>query len=73
MPTKKEIALKKFGRHVKYIRQQKNLTQIDVSSAMGKDQQSLQRVESGNINPSLFYLIELAAALKVTLKELMDF
>ena len=73
MLRKKEITLKQFGLHVKNIRLSKNFTQIQVSSAMGKDQQSLQRVESGNINPSLFYLIELAEALDIDLQDLVNF
>ena len=40
---------------------------------MNKDQQSLQRVESGNISPSLYYLFELAEGLDVSILELMDF
>lgn len=40
---------------------------------MNKDQQSLQRVESGNVTPSLFYVYELAIALEVSINELTDF
>jgi len=40
---------------------------------MNKDQQSLQRVESGNVSPSLYYLFELAESLGVSITELMDF
>ena len=35
--------------------------------------ESLQRVESGNVNPSLFYLLELAEGLNIKLPELLDF
>ena len=64
---------KSFGNHVKELRLQKNLTQIDVSSRMNKDQQSLQRVESGNVSPSLYYLFELAEGLDISISELIDF
>jgi transcriptional regulator with XRE-family HTH domain len=70
---KKEIVQKQFGLHVKSIRLEKGLTQIDVSSRMNKDQQSLQRVESGNVSPSLYYLYELAEGLEIEVKELFDF
>ncbi len=73
MLPKKEIIQKQFGLHVKNIRQEKGLTQIDVSSRMNKDQQSLQRVESGNVSPSLYYLYELAEGLEIEVKELFDF
>jgi len=70
---KKDILQKQFGEHVKNIRIAKGLTQIEVSSKMGKDQQSLQRVESGNVSPSLYYLFQLACGLQVDIKELLDF
>lgn len=69
----KNETLQRFGLHVKNLRKTKSMTQIEVSSAMQRDQQSLQRVESGNINPSLIYLIELADALDVTICELTTF
>jgi len=69
----KEILQKSFGIHVKKIRIEKQLTQVEVSSNMNKDQQSLQRLESGNVSPSLFYLFQLSEALGVSLPELMKF
>lgn len=73
MLPKKEILQKSFGNHVKELRLKKNLTQIDVSSRMNKDQQSLQRVESGNVSPSLYYLFQLAEGLDVSISELIHF
>lgn len=58
---------------MKKLRIEKRLTQIEVSSSMGKDQQSLQRIESGNVSPSLYYLFQLSYALGVSISELMDF
>jgi putative transcriptional regulator len=69
----KEILQKSFGIHVKKLRIQKGLTQVEVSSNMNKDQQSLQRLESGNVSPSLFYLVQLSEALGIALPELMNF
>lgn len=73
LTPKKEILQKAFGLHVKSLRAKNNLTQVDVSSKMGKDQQSLQRVESGNVSPSLYYLFQLADGLGVSVEELMKF
>jgi len=70
---KKQNIQKSFGKHLKKLRQAKGLTQLDLSSKINKDQQSLQRVESGNVNPSLFYLLELAEGLNIKLPELLDF
>lgn len=71
--TDKHILLKSFGLHIRELRLKGGFTQIDVSSAMKRDQQSLQRVESGRTNPSLTYLLELAAALKISPSELINF
>jgi len=71
--TKKEIIQKSFGIHVRNLRIEKGFTQVELSSNMNKDQQSLQRVESGNVSPSLYYLFELAEGLGVSISELMEF
>jgi transcriptional regulator with XRE-family HTH domain len=55
------------------MRKERNMTQIEVSSRMSRDQQSLQRVESGRVNPSLSYLIDLSEALEVEISELVSF
>jgi len=65
--------LKKFGSHVKNLRTKSGLTQVEVSSRMNRDQQSLQRVESGRVNPSLLYLIDLSFALDISISELINF
>ena len=59
--------------HVRKLREAKGLTQAALSGRMDKDLQSLQRVERGAINPSIFYLYELAEALEMSLSELLDF
>ena len=73
MSDEKKILLKKLGERVKMIRLEKNLTQVDLASLASKDQQSIQRLESGNINPSFYYLNEISKALSVNLKDLIDF
>jgi len=73
LEIKKDILQRNFGLHVKNLRLNKGFTQVEVSSNMNKDQQSLQRIESGKISPSLFYLFQLANSLDVSISELMDF
>jgi putative transcriptional regulator len=70
---KKDIFLRQFGEHIRSMRLKKNLTQFDVASAVGKDRQSIQRLEAGKINPTVFYLFELAEGLQVDFKDLTDF
>jgi putative transcriptional regulator len=69
----KNILLKQFGAHIKQIRLKKNLTQFDVACLINKDRQSIQRLESGKINPTVYYLFELAESLGVDFKTLTNF
>ena len=73
MPIKKDIFLKQLGEHVREVRLKKNITQFDLASSIGKDRQSVQRVESGDINASVYYLYELAEGLDISLEELLAF
>ncbi len=48
------------------------MIQSDLAKASFKDRQSIERVENGKINPTIFYLNELAIAIGVSLSELVD-
>jgi len=69
----KENFLKKLGNRIKELRKEKGLSQTDLAHKCGKDSQSLERVENGKTNPSAYYLFELSKALKVPVKDLLDF
>lgn len=69
MNKEKDIRLIEFGKTVKKIRVSKGLTQVEISSKMNRDQQSLQRVESGRVNLSYTYILELASALEINPKD----
>jgi putative transcriptional regulator len=73
MDKEKKILLKKLGDKICRIRKAKGLTQVELASLVNKDQQSIQRLEKGNINPSIYYLFELSKGLEIDLKELLDF
>ncbi|HXU27303.1 MAG TPA: helix-turn-helix transcriptional regulator [Bacteroidia bacterium] len=73
MAIKKDIFLKQLGEHIRDVRLKKNITQFDLASNIGKDRQSVQRVESGDINASVYYLYELAEGLDISLEELLAF
>ena len=61
-----------LGLRIKHIRIEKGLSQSHVVNRCGKERQSYQRVETGNINPSIWHLQHIASALDVELKELLD-
>lgn len=67
----KEVLLKKLGERIREIRKEKGITQVQLAHSIGKDQQSIQRLEAGNINPSFYYLHEIAEGLNVSLEELI--
>ncbi|MBW4888466.1 helix-turn-helix domain-containing protein [Mucilaginibacter sp. HMF5004] len=67
----KEVLLKKLGARIREIRSGKNISQLKLAHSIGKDQQSIQRLEAGNINPSYYYLYEIATGLDITVSELL--
>lgn len=73
MEKKKEILLVELGKYVRKIREEKGLSQTELANIIGKDQPSIQRLEAGNINPSFFYLYEIADGLGIKIYELLKF
>jgi transcriptional regulator with XRE-family HTH domain len=69
---KKQKFLIQLGKQIKKVRLRKNMSQSDLAKASFKDRQSIERVENGKINPTIFYLNELAIAIGVSLSELVD-
>ncbi|GGH08154.1 helix-turn-helix domain-containing protein [Mucilaginibacter phyllosphaerae] len=63
----KEVFLKILGERIREIRERKGITQKQLAHAIDKDQQSIQRLETGKINPSIYYLLEVAHGLEVEL------
>ena len=67
----KEVLLKDLGAKIRTIRKEKGITQVQLAHSIGKDQQSIQRLEAGNINPSYIYLQEIAEGLNIPLLEML--
>ena len=67
--NEKELLIK-LGLRLKELRKSKGLSQEQLAANCGKDQQSIQRMESGKHNPSYIYLIEFCNGLEVSLVEL---
>lgn len=68
----KEVILKDLGDRIRKIRKDKGITQVQLAHTIGKDQQSIQRLEAGNINPSYIYLFEIADGLEISLTDLLS-
>ncbi|HYM95641.1 MAG TPA: helix-turn-helix transcriptional regulator [Chitinophagaceae bacterium] len=69
----KDIFLKKLGKNVARLREKAGLSQTELALRCDKDRQSLNRLEKGRINPSAYYLHQIAEELKVPAKDLLDF
>ena len=69
----KDTFLNKLGKNIARLREKAGMSQTDLALRCDKDKQSLNRLEKGRINPSAFYLSEIATELKVPLKDLFDF
>lgn len=68
---KKEDLARKIGKRIIQLREKKGWTQADLARACEKDRQSIERIESGNTNPTVFTLNEIAIALEVPLADLL--
>lgn len=69
----KETYLKRLGKNIARLREEAGLSQTELALRCDKDRQSLNRLEKGRINPSIFYLKEIAEQLNIPLKSLVDF
>ena len=69
----KEQLKKKVGQRIVELRSQKGWSQSDLARACNKDRQALEKLENGKVNPTMYSLLEIAKALEVSLKELVDF
>jgi transcriptional regulator with XRE-family HTH domain len=68
----KEKFLTQLGARIAKLREERGISQSELAHAIGKDQQSIQRIEKGRINPSAFYLHELAQGLNVDMSDFFD-
>jgi putative transcriptional regulator len=69
----KDLFLRKLGKRIHTLRAEKGLSQAELGARIQKDQQSIQRLEKGAVNPTIYYLIEIAQGLEISLPELLTF
>jgi transcriptional regulator with XRE-family HTH domain len=68
----KATLLKRIGEQIAALRQEQGLSQSDLARLAGKDRQSIHKVEKGQMNASVFYLSEIATALKTTIADIVN-
>ena len=69
----KEDFIHGLGIHLRKLREERNMTQTEIASIIGKDRQSYQRIELGITNPTVGYLYDISNALKVPFTDLFSF
>lgn len=70
--VKREAYLKTIGLNIRKERVKKGFSQIELAYRCGKDQSSINRLERGHVNPTLFYLAEIAAGLEIEIQCLFE-
>ena len=68
----KSAVLQRLGERIRLLRKLKGITQEQLAYSINKDQQSIQRLEKGKVNPTYFYLLQIAEGLGVTLEEFVS-
>jgi len=61
-----------LGAKIKEIRLEKGWSQTELAYRIDKDQQSIQRLEKGKVNPTYIYLLDLANGLEVSITDLVS-
>ncbi|MFC5410670.1 helix-turn-helix domain-containing protein [Larkinella bovis] len=69
----KKQFLTELGNRIVQLRLDRGWSQADLARACFKDRQSIERLENGKINPSIYYLKEIADALEVPPNKLLEF
>lgn len=67
----KDETLKLFGERVTKLRTDRGLSQRELAHSMGKDHPAINIIEKGKVNPSFWFLLELASGLGITIEELV--
>ena len=69
--TKEELN-KKIGQRIIELRTAKGWSQSDLARACGKDRQSIEKLENGKVNPTLYTLYEISLALEVSFNNVLN-
>lgn len=67
----KSNELRLLGQQIREIRIKKGLSQAQLGLKVFKDQQSIHKVESGQVNPSYIYLLEICEGLEISIDMLL--
>ena len=67
----KEELFRKIGLNIRNLREEKNLSILEFSDAIGIEYNNLIRIEKGRTNPTLWTLYKICEALNIQLKDIV--
>ena len=68
----KDQLKKELGKRIVELREKKGWSQSDLARACSKDRQSIEKLENGKVNPTLYTLLAVANALGISVSKLVD-
>jgi len=71
--VKNTLAIKAFGIHLRRLRESKDLSQQQLADLADVAKITVQRIENAKFTATLDVLVSLSDAMKVPLKEMLDF
>jgi len=73
MTTKnKDQLLIKIGNRIKYLREQKKISQQDLAAFCNFEKANMRRIEAGRTNPTIYTLYKISLGLMVSLTEIVE-
>ncbi|WP_282016159.1 helix-turn-helix domain-containing protein [Marinifilum flexuosum] len=60
-----------IGLRIKSLRESKDMSQKSLADALFKERQTVQRIEAGGTNPTIFTLYQISKVLEISLHELV--
>lgn len=69
----KEDFQKALGNRIRQLREAKNISQTELGNLCDIERSNMNRIESGNTNPSSFLLYQIAEKLGVKAADLLNF
>ena|GEM_PF-286201 len=70
---KNQSAVKRFSLHLRKLRKQRGFSQQELADTANIAKKTIQRIETGKLNPTLDTLVSLSEAFEIPLKNLVDF
>lgn len=61
--------INKLGLRIRSIRKGQKMTQLDLSTKAGMEENAIQRIESGRTNPTFKTLLKIIAAFNIPIKD----